>query len=122
LYIYPICTWAANNFYWVGMSVHLQLRQARKAAGLKQAELASALGITQAAISLIESGGRDTTLTMACHWAAICKVRLCVEDGTPNDEQKHPLMAKIQALIDTNYPPDIELITAMVDHLLTRPR
>lgn len=55
----------------VPQRVGARVRAARKAADMTQAQLAARVGVTRGAISRLEAGGRDTTVTRL---AAICEV------------------------------------------------
>ena len=50
---------------------NLRMKAARAAAGLSQADLAEAVGVTRQTIGLIEAGGYNPTLNLC---VAICKV------------------------------------------------
>lgn len=54
----------------MGDAKNARLREARRAAGLSQAQLAAAVGVTRQTICLIESGGYNPTLNLCVH---ICK-------------------------------------------------
>lgn len=53
---------------------NLRMKAARAGAGLSQADLAQAVGVTRQTIGLIEAGGYNPTLNLC---VAICKA-LCV--------------------------------------------
>lgn len=53
---------------------NLRLKAARVAAGMSQADLARAVGVTRQTIGLIESGGYNPTLNLC---VAICKSLGC---------------------------------------------
>ena len=62
----------------------LRMKAARAAAGLSQADLAEAVGVTRQTIGLIEAGGYNPTLNLC---VAICKVlRVTLNDLFWEDE------------------------------------
>lgn len=57
---------------------NLRMKAARAAAGLSQADLAQAVGVTRQTIGLIEAGGYNPTLNLC---VAICKaLRVTLND------------------------------------------
>lgn len=63
---------------------NLHMKAARAAAGLSQADLAEAVGVTRQTIGLIEAGGYNPTLNLC---VAICKVlRVTLNDLFWEDE------------------------------------
>lgn len=63
---------------------NLRMKAARAAAGLSQADLAEAVGVTRQTIGLIEAGGYNPTLNLC---VAICKVlRVTLNDLFWEDE------------------------------------
>ena len=64
----------------------LRMKAARAAAGLSQADLAQAVGVTRQTIGLIEAGGYNPTLNLC---VAICKaLRVTLNDLFWDDEIK----------------------------------
>lgn len=65
---------------------NLRMKAVRAAAGLSQAELAQAVGVTRQTIGLIEAGGYNPTLNLC---VAICKaLRVTLNDLFWDDEIK----------------------------------
>lgn len=65
---------------------NLRMKAARAAAGLSQADLAQAVGVTRQTIGLIEVGGYNPTLNLC---VAICKaLRVTLNDLFWDDEIK----------------------------------
>lgn len=63
---------------------NLRMKAARAVAGLSQADLAKAVGVTRQTIGLIEAGGYNPTLNLC---VAICKVlRVTLNDLFWEDE------------------------------------
>ena len=63
---------------------NLRMKAARAVAGLSQADLAEAVGVTRQTIGLIEAGGYNPTLNLR---VAICKVlRVTLNDLFWEDE------------------------------------
>lgn len=63
---------------------NLRMKAARAAAGLSQADLAKAVGVTRQTIGLIEAGGYNPTLNLC---VAICKaLRVTLNDLFWEDE------------------------------------
>lgn len=63
---------------------NLRMKAARATAGLSQADLAQAVGVTRQTIGLIEAGGYNPTLNLC---AAICKaLRVTLNDLFWEDE------------------------------------
>ena len=63
---------------------NLRMKAARAVAGLSQADLAEAVGVTRQTIGLIEAGGYNPTLNLC---VAICKVlRVTLNDLFWEDE------------------------------------
>ena len=63
---------------------NLRMKAARAAAGLSQADLAQAVGVTRQTIGLIEAGGYNPTLNLC---VAICKaLRVTLNDLFWEDE------------------------------------
>ena len=63
---------------------NLRMKAARATAGLSQADLAKAVGVTRQTIGLIEAGGYNPTLNLC---VAICKVlRVTLNDLFWEDE------------------------------------
>ena len=63
---------------------NLRMKVARAVAGLSQADLAEAVGVTRQTIGLIEAGGYNPTLNLC---VAICKVlRVTLNDLFWEDE------------------------------------
>lgn len=63
---------------------NLRMKAARATAGLSQADLAQAVGVTRQTIGLIEAGGYNPTLNLC---VAICKVlRVTLNDLFWEDE------------------------------------
>lgn len=63
---------------------NLHIKAARAAAGLSQADLAQAVGVTRQTIGLIEAGGYNPTLNLC---VAICKaLRVTLNDLFWEDE------------------------------------
>lgn len=63
---------------------NLHMKAARAAAGLSQADLARAVGVTRQTIGLIEAGGYNPTLNLC---VAICKaLRVTLNDLFWEDE------------------------------------
>lgn len=63
---------------------NLRMKAARAAAGLSQADLAEAVGVTRQTIGLIEAGGYNPTLNLC---VAICKaLRVTLNDLFWEDE------------------------------------
>lgn len=63
-----------------------RMKAARAAAGLSQADLAQAVGVTRQTIGLIEAGGYNPTLNLC---VAICKaLRVTLNDLFWDDEIK----------------------------------
>ena len=64
---------------------NLRMKAARAAAGLSQADLAQAVGVTRQTIGLIEAGGYNPTLNLC---VAICKaLRVTLNDLFWEDEK-----------------------------------
>ena len=65
---------------------NLRMKAVRAAAGLSQAELAQAVGVTRQTIGLIEAGGYNPTLNLC---VAVCKaLRVTLNDLFWDDEIK----------------------------------
>lgn len=65
---------------------NLRMKAARAVAGLSQADLAQAVGVTRQTIGLIEAGGYNPTLNLC---VAICKaLRVTLNDLFWDDETK----------------------------------
>lgn len=65
---------------------NLRMKAARAGAGLSQADLAQAVGVTRQTIGLIEAGGYNPTLNLC---VAICKaLRVTLNDLFWDDEIK----------------------------------
>jgi transcriptional regulator with XRE-family HTH domain len=54
------------------------LRQARKAHGLKQRDIARLIGLDQSMIALVEKGERFTSLPHTVHWSRVVQVPMGV--------------------------------------------
>ncbi len=65
---------------------NLRMKAARAGAGLSQADLAQAVGVTRQTIGLIEAGGYNPTLNLC---VAVCKaLRVTLNDLFWDDEIK----------------------------------
>ncbi len=92
-----------------------QLKAARKAAGLNQKEMAARMEVSQATISLIEHGTRDTTVANATLWAEICNKALVLESL----EQSGPEQ-RLASLIRAGAVDDVAIVDALLRHLIER--
>ena len=62
------------------------MREARRRAGLTQAELADRVGTTQSAVARIETGGTEPGLWRVAELVGACGLHLTLRLTEPNDE------------------------------------
>lgn len=97
----------------------IQLRTARKAAGLSQPELARRMDVDQSAVSIIERGQRVPRLATLAAWAAAtgCALRI---DLVPLASEGIEPNADILDAYRRLAPADARAVLAMARHLVER--
>jgi transcriptional regulator with XRE-family HTH domain len=105
------------------LSVNLrrQLRELRLRAGLSQRQLGEKIGLTNAAVSMIEGGSRDTGTSNVEAWAEICGGTLQVVSPTEEtisvghlSSADRQLLAELVATMPTLEPAHMVTLRTLV--------
>lgn len=96
------------------MAILDDLKAARRAAGVTQAQMADHLGLARSTITKFERGERFISLAEAVAWAERCGVKLLVATPVGEAGSEHPLVRQLASCIERLSPDNLASLEALL--------